>query len=666
MTIGTQIIAPSGYKQLVAGEKYHFLRNHVPSERVFLAHFSGYGDDDPKGTLLSMPREEFSEQIDERVRGIVRSDTSSTRPPWLEAIEDIDFDLLDSFRPKARKTHKSRVEEREGHIAPAVQDIEFIFSAEDPVAEMNRYARACTPVQNESRYRLWLLTYLAFGQDQWVLLPPYHRIGGWNRFAHPDAKKFGSHSIYFGKDHGHGMSEAMIETMLKGYFKFRSKCDTFISIYRETVKDKFGCVSVRLASGKFHFVQPDGKPFPSYWQFEYWIHKELGFEEVQRSLYGAVRHRSRLAPTVGKFSESVANLMQRVEADGYYTKERPRGYVDGSVLPPLCVVIGRDVLSGKKVGIGFAFGNEHSSAYRMMLFSMAVPKPFFASLFGIQIDLIDWNGEGLPILYGVDRGPGAKRNLVEDFEIHIPIRDLAPSWNGQSKATVESSHPRKTRREGQPIYVISSLTPVQLAVKEIFRLLKFNAGANMSSRKDIDPALVNVFPSPNELWDYYEAQLRTDAQPMSISTAVRTFLTPCDIKIDRNGAWYDDIRYDSDKFRESEMRRIVSRGDSRIVKGYILDLCLRHIWIEIDGYLMFLDMQRPIRESDEFSNISVVEQAERKDALAKVNSGFREHQQASAAYYENKFEQTTGMPWQSGTYKAGSAKSDHQETMEAK
>lgn len=665
MSIGTRIVAPQGFKQLVANEPYYFLRNHAPSGRVFLVHFAGRGTDEPRARLLTLGGQEFAEQLSPSVQGLIRMDVSPTLPPWLECLDGINFNLIDSCRPLAKQTHKSRVEVREGHIARAVADIELIFEAKNPELELNCYARKCSPIQNEQRFRLWVLTYLVFGRNQWALLPPFHRIGGWDRFAHPD-RKFGAHSLYFGEKYGFGVTPEMVEKMWIGYTRFRGPGVSLIEIYRQTIKNIFGCQPITLADGRKHFIHPEGDPFPTHWQFQYWIHKKVDIQEVQETLYGAVRYRSRKAPTQGKFTEAVANLLQRVSADGYYTEERPRGYVDGSLLPPLCVVVGRDELSGKKVGIGFAFGNEHSSAYRMMLFSMAVPKPFFCSLFGLDISEEDWHGQGLPILLGVDRGPGAKKDLIDDFQSRIPIRDLAPSWNGQSKASVESSHPRSVKTEGQPFYVASTLTPVQLAMKEICRLMEFNSNSNVRDRMDIDPALVDLYPSPNELWDHYEQQLRTDAQPTSLSDAVRTFLTLDHIRVDRRGAWYDDIRYDSDEFKDSEFRRKLSSRSGATAKGYVLDLCLRHIWIEVDGFLMMLRMQRPIREIDDFSYISVTEQAERKAALAKVDSGFKQHQQAAAIHFRQIFEKTTGLSWNSGRRKGGRAKSNQRETEEAR
>lgn len=655
-----QIIAPYGYKQLVANEPYHFLRNHGDSRRVFLVHFEGYEMAKPSATLFSIDRGQFESGLHEEL--LARLETEDMLPPWLLPLEGLDFSLIDAERPKAKISHQSRIEDRLVRIGPALKDIERIYFADDPTLEIHRYARECG--QNESRFRLWLLTYLVFGQNQWTLLPPFHRIGHWDRFAIP-GKKYGKPSLANGKQHGFGVSRLMIDEIVKGYERFHDIGVTMREIFRQTLRKVFGCVEHQLANRRKVFIHPQGRAFPTYWQFEYWVGKEIGIEDVRKNLYGAVRYRSRHAPSHGKFSEAVSNLLQRIEADGYYTKELPRGYVEGTTLPPLCVVIGRDVLSGKKVGIGFSFGNERNTAYRMMLFSMAVPKVFFCSLFGVTISEEEWTGDGLPILYAVDRGPGAKRDLIKEFESRFPIKDMAPSWSGQSKATVESSHPRNTHTEGQPAYIKSSLTPVKLAVKEIGRLLCYNETADMSDRMEHDPSLALSLPSPNEIWDYYERRMRTDAQPMPLADAVRTFLSPVNIKVDEHGAWFDDMRYDSDALRASSMRRKVVGKPIVHVQGYALDMCVRHIWIEVEGRLLLLTAQLKIREDDELTSISITELEQWKVARAEAMSAFREHQQASAAGFERRFEETTGQPWMSGKRSTGAPKKSRHEVAEA-
>jgi hypothetical protein len=317
------------------------------------------------------------------------------------------------------------------------------------------------------------------------------------------------------------------------------------------------------------YTHPKGMPFPTLRQFRYQIGKSFGIETVQKNRYGSARHRNRLAPSMGNYSADVANLTEKVESDGYFTMERPKGYLEGSVLKPLCVVTSRDLLSGMMLGIGFSFGSEHGTAYRMMLFSMAVPKDYFCRLWGVTLKAGEWPSQGLPPHFKVDRGPGSSLSLVADAAKPV-IRNIVESWSGQSKATIESSHPRDVKFEGQPTYVESDYTPVALCRREIFRLLKYSQTAYMSARIEIDRELAFIPPIPHALWNHYDARFRNSANPMSIDDAVRAFLTPVKLKVSKDGVFLDGRRYDSKELKKSGLLDRIARAGQReeAIQGY--------------------------------------------------------------------------------------------------
>lgn len=665
MHIGIQLAAPEGYRQLLQGETYSFLKNDTKNGRVFFVHFSGASMAKPRATLFSMPVGDFENGLQNG--HIAISKEQSHLPPWLGMLEGINPSHLDVLRPHAKESHQFRVDNRFLLIAEAVRDSSQIFAAKDPSAEIHRYARACSTPQNESRFRLWYLTYLCFGRNVWSLLPPYCRIGHWERSEHPGTK-FGRPSLAHGPGYGHAMTPQMVEFCVNGYEKFRGLGVTLTTVFQKTMLRVFGCRVTTKASGMKAFVHPNGEPFPTYEQFRYQIKKVFGLEQVQKTLYGATRHRSRLAPSKGSFSQEVANLMEKIEADCYYRKERPRGFLEGSALPPVCVCRARDLLSGMLVGIGFSFGKEHSNAYRMMLFSMAVGKKFFCSLFGVEISEEEWPSQGLPPYLRVDRGPGAKHDLIKDFERRFPIRDLPPSWSGQSKATVESSHPRDIKPEGEPTFIQSELSPVSLAIREIFGSMKYNHSADMSHRIQPCSEMTMVTPSPCGIWNYYDGLFRTEAQPMALEEAVRTFLTPTQFAVKKDGIWFRSQRYDSDALRESGILDKVASGTELDISGYILDFCVRHIWVEIAGRLLMLDANLKIRDDENVLYMSLAELDQWHKQRSKINSEFGEHQQAVGLDYRQRFEEQTGMAWDAGRRKSGKPAKDataRQESREA-
>jgi hypothetical protein len=533
-----------------------------------------------------------------------------------------------------------------------------ILAAKNIEETLNQYARQVNPPQNESRFRLWFFTYICFGRNYWSLLPPFHLAGRWDRkrFA---PKKMGAPSKAHGRRYGTGMSEELAERCEKAYVKYLDLGKSMKAIYEEAMRKEFRCTTLEQPSGMKVYTQPQGKPFPTLRQFRYQIGKSFGIETVQKNRYGSARHRNRLAPSMGNYSADVANLMEKVESDGYFTKERPMGYLEGSILEPLCTVTCRDLLSGMLLGIGFSFGSEHGAAYRMMLFSMAVPKDFFCRLWGIRLKQEEWPSQGLPPHFKVDRGPGSSLNLVEE-SVRPVIRNIVESWSGQSKATVESSHPRDVKFEGQPTYVKSDYTPVNLCRREIIRLLKYNQTADMSARMEIDRELAFIPPTPHALWNHYDVRFRNCAIPISIDDAVRAFLTPVKLKASKDGVFLDGRRYDSKGLRECGLLDRIARAGQgeEAVQGYMMDLCVRHIWVEVDRQILLLDAQLKIREDEEKLYISCTELELWKEARSQVDSAFRVHVPAATTHFIERFESATGVKWQEGKRRYGRPKKD--------
>ncbi len=652
MLIGTQIYAKDGYKVLLKGVTYHFLKNDHKLNKVFLTVFGGYENSKPTAGLIVMNRNQFEEGVAEGKIEVCPGQLKM--PPWLSDLEDIDLSLIDNFRPSAKKSHTERVSERFMFISNVLQQMDEIFKSENPELEINRWARKCDPVQNESRFRLWLLTYLSFGHSQWVLLPPFHRSGQWNRFKYPD-KKFGNTSLAFGKYFGFGSNQDSVDKCIEGYIKYAKLGKTLTSIYRLVMTDTFGCRIKKIpspinAKQMIDFYEhPHGDRFPSLGQFKYRVIQKFGIELVHKALYGQVRHRTKLAPSQGSFSSAVANLMERIEADGYYTKERPKGYLNDSYLNPLCVVRARDYASGLLLGIGFSLNKERSEAYRMMLFSMAIPKVLFCRLFGITIQEEDWPSEGLPPFFGVDRGPGAKRDLIAELEDRFPIKDIAPSYSGQSKATIESSHPKHFKSEGEPSYIKSNLTPVELARKEIKDTVMYNQMANMSGRMQPNPEMAYVRHTPIELWNFYAERFRSDAQPISLEDAVKTFLTKVELTVKNDGIWMKGQKYDSKELRETDVLDSVVGGSSVKAHGYCLDLTTRYIWVELKGRLLMLEAQMRIRDDENILYVSLSELEQWEQLRNKVSSEHRVASHATASRFQSEFETDTGKSYDHGT-----------------
>ncbi|MFX1737138.1 hypothetical protein PXJ20_21040 [Paraburkholderia sp. A1RI_3L] len=668
MLTGTRVTAPNGFEQFAKGVPCYFLGNSKLRHRAVFVRFEWSGRGQPASYIHAMDRDDFEAALD--AKNLVLSDGLDL-PPWLASREGVNFAAIDADRMSMKRSYQDMVDARYLYIEPALNDLEAILAADDVAAAVNVWARRASPQQHEARFRIWFLTYLCFGRNIWALAPPFHRCGQWNRDTH-STKKQGPPSKAFGAGYGHGMTAAIRELCVQGYRKFALPGKPMSDIYAEAMNKVFGCKCIRKRidgqPDALEFFHPEGKAFPSLRQFTYQIRNVLGEATVEVMRYGRQRHRRTLVPSKGRFSEEVAYLLEKVEFDGYYTKERPRGYLEGSVLPALCVVTARDMMAGTKVGIGFSFGSERADAYRMALFCMAVPKDFFCRLWGLKLDAMEWTTIGLHASSKVDRGPGSTSQFAASEAAQPAMDEMAPSYSGQSKATVESSHPKNVKFEDEPEYVLSQLVPVELARREIVRLIGYNHTADMSDRMAIDRELANVLPSPHALWNHYAARLRTAGISMSIADAVRTFLKKTPLKVEADGVYLGSLRYDSDELRASGLLNRIVRNSSRAewVDGYVLSLCIRHIWVEVDGQLLMLDAMLPIREDEELLFISVAELEQWEEARARVKPVFAVQRVAAKGEMRDMFEQATGKAWDAGTRRAGRAKKTAQAKQEAK
>jgi hypothetical protein len=647
---GTQLTAPEGFGPLERGMIYCFLRSDPLRKRVALVHFSTRPK--PHATLVVLPRHSFEQALLEAV--IVPCEKQARLPPWLMAQEGLNFEVLDLSRPKAVKTYHARVHERLQAIWPLVERADQLLTAEDPALEISRYARQCQPPQHETRLRVWFLSYLCFGRNVWALLPTFHRIGQWDRKQRTADQKLGRPSLARGRRQGFNSAD-LADDICRSYLRYCQEGRYMTQIYVMAIRKAFGC-DVKTCDGRKIFVQPDGKPFPSYDQFRYRVIQRFGVRQVQQTLYGGARYRTRIAASLGSYTDSVSNLLEQVELDGYFVEEVPRGLLEGTHLPPLCVVRIRCVVSGMIVGIGFSFGSERRAAYRMALFSMVVPKVRYCSFLGITIRHDEWPSCGLSPACVTDRGPGAEAALLQRLAEAIPVREIVPSYSGQSKATIESSNPRTMRAEGRPSYQVSFLNPIEMVRREIFRVLKDNHSMDANNRLTPEMVQAGVTPYPLSIWQYLDARARTNAQPLDFGDAVREFLTPIRLSARDDGLWFHGQRYDSAALRETGILSKVAVSQTMQIHGYLLDLCVRQLWVEIEGRLIQVDAVLQIRDDDGQLYMSLPELEQIAEERRALQSELRLHRPAVAAEYAQRFEEETGCNWDSAQRRAGRPK----------
>jgi len=670
--IGVQFVAPNGFEQMEANRAYHFVRSDAKRERVLLLYFVQRSMVNTKKAkkpkrwtplpipvLIGVRRATFEHGL--LTGAIVKPADQEILPPWLAGLKGKDLVGYDATQrvnrdSKSFRSHQDRIDQILSNVWPLVQRFGEVLGAEDPGKVINAHARACVPPQNESRMRLWFFTYLVFGFQRSALHYPTHKIGLWERSEKPH--KLGRPSLAKGAQSGFSScNPEMIGKILKGFRKFSGLGVRMSTIYRQTMLKVFGCKEATGSDGYKHFVQPDGQPFPTCKQFSYRVIEHFTIFEVQKIMFGRERARNRLAPSMGRFTESVGNLMERVEADGYWVDEVVRCYRDGEFLPKLCVVRLRCVASGMIVGIGFSVGGETGEAYRMALFCAAVGKVWFCALFGFHIDPDEWPSIGLPSHIITDRGPGATdKGQARDAKQRPSSIEIAPSWAGQSKAVIESSHPRSIQLEGQPSFKVTSMTLTQLALREVARAVSDNDSKDISDRLNNEAVVNKVKSTPLGLCNYLDGLGRNDAVTMPWAMAVREYLPEIDLQLRPDGVYFHEQRYDSDALRESGLLDRVATSQVATVKGYMFSMAVRQIFVEGPRGLVQVPAMLNLRDDDNQLWISAVELSQIARLRAEESSLARLHRQAARAGIEERVEAFTGQAFESRSRRPGRAK----------
>jgi hypothetical protein len=263
---------------------------------------------------------------------------------------------------------------------------------------------------------------------------------------------------------------------------------------------------------------------------------------------------------VGAFSQDSANYLESAEGDVYQIPEYPRNLMNAKPAPALRVCRLVDKTTGNIFGVGFSQGSETSEAYRLAKFCAVVPRELIGRMFGIPATEETWPGRGLPAREIVDRGPGSAPSANGVGDNASPIRELAQSWSGQAKATVESSHPRNVSLEGQPTYVVSHLNVFQMARREILRTIAENERKDAVDRVTPEMMAAGVAGNPAAITRFLLGRLRTSAVPMATDAAIRKYLRPVEFEHKPNGLSLEGMQFSYNHLFERGLPRRVPAG----------------------------------------------------------------------------------------------------------
>lgn len=645
MMLGAKVCAPDGFLCLEKGQIYHFLCSDATKNRVRFVLFFDNGSK-IGSNLITITRIEFEEALEE---GLIVEAGNGTCPPWLEAIHGYSIAHLESLRKSPKNSYSQKVDQRWMAISDLVNRYAEIIGSDKPDAIINSHAKEYKPQQNAARLRLWFYSYIVFGFDKWSLMPPLHRIGGWNRETGRSLKKLGRPSPK-GRRAGYPCDAEMKAKILSGFVRFKSAYETQERLYADVLTKEFGCTVVSIG-GATSFSHPDGAPFPSFPQFRYWVRKLVNPKRLEQDLRGKNMARTR-SGSLGSFSDNLQNVYQRVEFDGYYISEKLSGLTESSPVDSFCVVRAVCGLSGAVLGIGFSEGRENMEAYKMALFSMAIDKVKFGELFGMDIKPGEWPSQGLSGGIVFDRGPGATYDSEPEIN-WLGSLELTPVFSGQSKATVESSHPRDKISADQPTYVHSKLNFVQMARREIIQVLSDNHTSDASKRMDEDMMMAGFKPTPHNIWLHFDGRGRNSAIGMTFDNAVRSFLSKHTVTIQKDAVYFYGRKYRSKALVDTHIFDRVARNGVVRVSAYALTMCVRHIWIELNGLIFELDFVRTARTPEGTIDISLYDlkviDEMRRAGLAEL----RHERPAIQQKFRDRFKENTGEDGDSGQRKLG-------------
>lgn len=664
---GTPITAPNGYQNLRAGTMYYFLRSSPSARLVTLVEFARRRTKEvvnkkgvkknlkplPFPLVIRIQRVDFEEGV---LSAQIVPGKHNVLPPWLAGLEGLDLDAVDAERVNPARRHRDRIDDKIGSFYALLPSIESILDSENPEQIINRHARSQQPKQNESRVRLWLFTYIAFGRNRYALHYPVHEIGHWDRLNTPSRAKRGTPSAE-GKGYGFNTTADMHDRILKSYSALAGIGITDEEIYAKAMKRYFGCLS-RLTerNGKqvAEFFHPKGEGFPTQATYFYYVLKRFPRSQVKEAKWGHNRVRSKVEPYRGSFTESSWNLMQRVEADAYFVQDLPKGYVEGSDLKQVVVVTKRDTASGKKTGIGFAYGREIAAAYRMATFCEAVGFRVYGRLLGLRI--AD-SAKGVSPYDITDRGAGATAGALSRIEDCQPVvREAAPSYAGQSKALVETSNPKKRHDDEAPSFRRSNMNTIELARREFGLALHFNESTIVANRVDPDLAPRVSRLTPGGIWEALDSVGRNNSVQIGFEDAVRAYLDVVPGKLTRGGVVVAGRNYYSKTPEFEKALSSVAGGQDVEVKVFVLTACIRYVWFDWSRKLIELDVRYPIPVGEEVKHMSFAEAVEYAEHLKTWEATERRHRAAKKHLLNENYLEQTGMELKSGSRVAGRPK----------
>lgn len=612
--------------------------------------------------LAILPRAEFEALLDlhlsqDQRRSKLTGETDGM-PPWLDKFRGTQFDTEERFQIPRHGQPLSAldyVDDRVIKLQPAIETerLREVLSAPDPDRALNAIARGLSPRINETRFRLWFFLYLAFDYRKWVLLPAW-TDGQWDREGSQYASSApGRPSQKPGMPRAQRLSAEDRAILCDGFLRLCLIGDTWPEVWARVVRKCFNATVVETGGTRKYQIQIADRPIPVLTQFRRCVIQKFGKDEVKAHFIGHHRFRNEEQPFLGSQFDDLTNIGERAHYDSSSIPERPKAFLGNYHLEPIHCVDLVDGRSGQILGIGFSIGSEQGRAYKAALFCAAIPKTKFGQIIGYPIADDDWPGHGLPSALVSDGGPGFSSDVVASYAKWNISPERAPSYQPMSNSTTESKHHRRARREGAPEIRLSQLNAVDITKREAQRVIKKNRSDNVLARSP-DRAIEAGVRSPNDLHRYMNERMRSSFIQVQFDDAVRTFLDPIVIQVQRGRLYFIKREYRPEAPRRSDLTRQLANQNGLELRGYALQFAPRHIWVEWLGKLYEVNAVIDGGDPAKFATVPEIEKLAAYRARASGDTQAALPLEVFAA--QERFYQETGIEMSAGRTVRGKKK----------
>lgn len=597
MARGQQIVAPNGCGALKKDIIYHVLMRDEERNRMVLVGFKA----NPQHAWLEYIQcQTFEKALKQGTIKILDQDAMRRMPPWLNTYENkhVEDELAILYpngltKPRNSKKISSEdeekpfgpraiVDDRQSKIRHATDNYERIFKALVPEIELNRCARNANPRLKEKRFRLWVLTTLAFPGNPWALLPS---PGNRGKYPRSEVSRRVGRPRLDGSDSGYNVTEEMKSKIRAGFNKYKEKGRRLSDIYANTLRHVFKCKERKGSYGLEESYHPTGEPFPSVGQFVYWCYKLIGREKVLRVLLGDIEYQNKHLAPIGSYSEGLQDVLQTAYTDVSHSKQHPRSVLSGVILPKLATASVVCGTTGMIVGVAAGFGGETSSLYLQALFISGIKKSKLGQILGMEIKDTDWPCCELPWNLHSDQGPGGSTDIRK---IHASLEishSLSPAYNPQKNSPVEAKHDKTRKLAGAPEYTVSADSPLKMYRAAIRSAIKKNQTTNAIRRASpTQLSLGNV--TPHEIYCDFRTRGRVAGVAVHFDDLVKKYLPTIKVQVKNGFVTYKSVRYRSNELSKTEFAKNINSYEGAQIVGYCLEICTRMIWIVIDGQLV--------------------------------------------------------------------------------